>query len=156
MMHSVAAPGESAGARPIVSLVVVNARIWTGRAARPWADALAVSGKLLAAVGSSAEIRKLAGSEARVVDAARGLLVPGADDDNLSRALAAMVAASALDTSADTGQTQGPVLARGNPADFTLFERDPTGALPVHPGAPEPTLVVVEGAILRDRSTSQP
>ena len=60
-----------------VSLVVVNARVWTGTSRRPWADAVAVRGDRLVAVGSSAEARKLAGRDARVIDAAGQLLVPG-------------------------------------------------------------------------------
>ena len=61
-----------------VTLAVVNARVWTGDARRPWADALAVRGERIAAVGSSAEVRKLAaGTAARVVDARGQMLVPG-------------------------------------------------------------------------------
>ncbi|MEO6445889.1 MAG: amidohydrolase [Gemmatimonadaceae bacterium] len=59
-----------------VTLAVVNARVWTGDARRPWADALAARGERLAAVGSSAEIRKLAGS-AEVIDAQGQMIVPG-------------------------------------------------------------------------------
>ncbi|AHG92015.1 Amidohydrolase 3 [Gemmatirosa kalamazoonensis] len=66
-----------APAQEPVSLAVVNARVWTGDPRRPWADALAVRGERLAAVGSSAEVRKLAGSAARVVDAKGALVVPG-------------------------------------------------------------------------------
>ena len=45
-----------------VTLAVVNARIWTGNAKRPWAEAIAVRGDPIAAVGSSAEIRKMTGA----------------------------------------------------------------------------------------------
>lgn len=147
MMHPVGASGESTGVRPPISLIVVNARIWTGTAARPWADALAVSGELLAAVGSSAEIRKLAGSEARVIDAARGLLVPGADGESLLRSLAAI--------SVGAPEAHSTVLARGNPADFTLLDRDFKGASQVHSEAAEPVLVVAGGVVLRDSSSAQ-
>jgi len=34
-----------------VTLAVVNARIWTGNPQRPWADAIAVRGDRIAAVG---------------------------------------------------------------------------------------------------------
>src|SRR5687768_4768700 len=60
-----------------VSLAVVNARVWTGNPRRPWADGLAVRGDRVAAVGSSAEVRKLAGAGARVVDARGQMVVPG-------------------------------------------------------------------------------
>ena len=63
-----------------VSLAVVNARIWTGNPKRPWAEAIAARGDRIAAVGSSAEIRKLAGANARVIDAHGQMLVPGFND----------------------------------------------------------------------------
>ena len=66
-----------------ISLAVVNARVWTGDARRPWADAIAVSGERIAAVGSSAEVRKLATAETRVIDAAGGMIVPGFIDTHV-------------------------------------------------------------------------
>ncbi len=75
---------RSLGAQPApvappeaVTLAVVNARVWTGNPQRPWADALAVRGDRLAAVGSSAEVRKLASAGARVIDAKGQMVVPG-------------------------------------------------------------------------------
>ena len=59
-----------------VTLAVVNARVWTGDSVRPWAEAIAVRGERIAIVGSSAAVRKLAGS-ARVIDAAGQMVVPG-------------------------------------------------------------------------------
>jgi predicted amidohydrolase YtcJ len=69
--------GAAGGAPAAVTLAVVNARVWTGNARRPWADAVAVRGDRLAVVGGSAEVRKLAGAGARVIDARGGLVVPG-------------------------------------------------------------------------------
>ncbi|MCX5761898.1 MAG: amidohydrolase [Gemmatimonadetes bacterium] len=60
-----------------ISLAIVNARVWTGDARRPWADAVAVNGNHIAAVGSSAEIRKLAGATTRIIDARGAMVVPG-------------------------------------------------------------------------------
>ena len=65
-----------------VTLAVVNARIWTGDASRPWADAIAVRGDRIAAVGSSAEVRKMSGA-ARVIDARGQMLVPGFNDSHI-------------------------------------------------------------------------
>ena len=65
-----------------VTLAVVNARIWTGDARRPWAEGVAIRGERLAAVGSSAEVRKLAGS-ARVIDAQGRMVVPGFIDSHV-------------------------------------------------------------------------
>lgn len=64
-------------ASPDVSLAIVNARVWTGDPVRPWADAIAIAGDTIRAVGSSAEIRKLTSSSARVIDAEGGMVAPG-------------------------------------------------------------------------------
>ena len=62
-----------------VTLAIVNARVWTGNPAQPWATGLAVSGDRILSVGSSAEIAKLAraSSSARVIDAEGGMVTPG-------------------------------------------------------------------------------
>lgn len=60
---------------PAATLAIVNARVWTGDSARPWADAIAVNGDTIVAVGSSAEVRKM--GAARVVDARGGMVTPG-------------------------------------------------------------------------------
>jgi hypothetical protein len=67
-----------------VTLVFVNGRIRTGDVRRPVADAIAVAGKELALVGSSAEVRKLAGASVRVVDL-RGATVQSIPPDAVLR-----------------------------------------------------------------------
>ena len=76
-------PSTSSGTAAPISLAVVNARVWTGDVRRPWADAIAVSGERIAAVGSSAEIRKLAPDGARIIDARGGMVVPGFIDSHV-------------------------------------------------------------------------
>ena len=61
-------------------LVVVNARVHTMSAAAPEAQALAVMGGRIAAVGSNEEVRRLGGSGARVVDAGGRAIIPGLID----------------------------------------------------------------------------
>ena len=65
-----------------VNLVIVNARVWTGDARRPWADAVAIDGDRIAAVGSSAEIMKRAAG-ARVIDAKGAMVLPGFTDTHV-------------------------------------------------------------------------
>ncbi len=65
-----------------VSIVIVNARVWTGDTRRPWADAVAIEGERIRAVGSSAEIMKLAAG-ARVIDARGAMVVPGFTDTHV-------------------------------------------------------------------------
>jgi predicted amidohydrolase YtcJ len=65
------------------TLAVVNARIWTADPRRPWADGLAVAGDRFVTVGSSAEIRKVAASDTRVIDAKGMMVVPGFIDSHI-------------------------------------------------------------------------
>ncbi|HEY9515854.1 MAG TPA: amidohydrolase [Gemmatimonadaceae bacterium] len=74
---------KGAGDGSSVSLAIVNAHIWTGDARRPWADAIAVRGDRIATVGSSAEVKKLTGDGARVIDAGGALVVPGFIDSHV-------------------------------------------------------------------------
>jgi predicted amidohydrolase YtcJ len=60
-----------------ITLAVVNARMWTGDARRPWADGMAISGDRITTVGSSAEVRKLTTSATRIVDARGMMVAPG-------------------------------------------------------------------------------
>ena len=66
-----------------MSLAVVNAHVWTGNPQRPWADAIAARGDTIAAVGSSAEVKKAAGAGARIIDAHGAMVVPGFIDSHV-------------------------------------------------------------------------
>ncbi len=55
--------------RNAITRVIVNARVRTGDPRRPWADAVALAVDRVVAVGSSAELRKLAPADVVVVDA---------------------------------------------------------------------------------------
>ena len=75
-------PAERTSPEP-EPVAIVNARIWTADDRRRWADALLTNGERIAAVGSSAEIMKRAGSSARVIDAGGKLVVPGFIDSHI-------------------------------------------------------------------------
>jgi predicted amidohydrolase YtcJ len=61
-------------------LVIINANIHTLDKSQPVAEAVAVFGNKIAAVGTSAEIRKLVGARTRVIDAHGALVMPGFND----------------------------------------------------------------------------
>jgi len=65
------------------SLAVVHARVWTGNAARPWAEALAASGDTILAVGDAASIQKLITPRTHVLDARGGMVAPGFIDSHV-------------------------------------------------------------------------
>jgi predicted amidohydrolase YtcJ len=64
------------------TLAIVNARVWTGDQTQPWAEALAVSGEHIVAVGTSNEIRRRAAG-VTPIDAAGRLVVPGFIDTHV-------------------------------------------------------------------------
>src|SRR5262245_49160284 len=68
---------------PTTTLAIVNARVWTGDSTRPWADAVAITGDRISAVGSSAEIRKFASAATRIVDAKGMFVTPGFIDSHV-------------------------------------------------------------------------
>src|SRR5687768_18493532 len=61
-------------------LVIVNARVYTGVTATPWAEAVSIRGDRILEVGTSESIRKQAGAATRVIDAAGRLVIPGIND----------------------------------------------------------------------------
>jgi predicted amidohydrolase YtcJ len=65
----------SAASAPPADLVIYG-RIWTGDSARPWAEALAISGEKIAAVGDSASLAQMVGKGTRVIRHAP-MVVPG-------------------------------------------------------------------------------
>ncbi len=69
--------------RPAVSLAVLGARVWTGVPERPWAEALAVQGERIVAVGSNDDVRSLVRQGTRVVEAGGKLVVPGFIDSHV-------------------------------------------------------------------------
>ena len=61
-------------------LVLLNGRVYTVDAARPWAEAVAIGGERIVAVGSSAEVRALAGARTRTIDLRGAFVSPGFND----------------------------------------------------------------------------
>ena len=61
-------------------LVIINAAVHTMDPARPTAEAVAVLGNRIAAVGSTADMRALAAPGTRVIDAGGKLVLPGFND----------------------------------------------------------------------------
>ncbi len=57
--------------------LMVYGRVWTGDSARPWAQAVAVAGDTIMAVGDSAALARLIGSSTRVIRNGKAMVVPG-------------------------------------------------------------------------------
>ena len=70
----------SCGSPPPADLVLLNGRVYTVDAAQPWAEAVAVSGDRIVAVGTTAEIRRLRGEGTRTIELGGAFVSPGFND----------------------------------------------------------------------------
>jgi len=61
-------------------IVITNARIYTVNARQPWAEAVAIRGDKIVAVGKVADIDHYRGAATRVIDAGGKLMLPGFTD----------------------------------------------------------------------------
>lgn len=74
------APFTPAQRTPAADLVITHAKVWTGDKTQPRAEAVAVLGDRIVAVGSSSEIGAWRGPHTKVVNAEGRLLLPGFND----------------------------------------------------------------------------
>jgi predicted amidohydrolase YtcJ len=72
--------GVLAQGKPAADLIITNAKIWTVDKTRPQAEALAVVGERIVAVGSAAEVDAWHGPQTKILDAKGKLLLPGFND----------------------------------------------------------------------------
>jgi predicted amidohydrolase YtcJ len=77
---SLGAQSQRSQSQPAADLIVHNAKIWTVDKSHSTAQAVAVLGERIVAVGSNDEIEPWHGAHTRVVDAAGNLLLPGFND----------------------------------------------------------------------------
>jgi len=106
------------------ALAIVNARVWTGDPRRPWADAVFLRAGRIESLGASAEVKKLAGTATKLIDA-KGLVIVHPREDG--------------------------VLARGGPADLVLVDR-PLGSAGIGATSDSEIVLAIEGGhIVRDR-----
>ncbi|HKR64853.1 MAG TPA: amidohydrolase family protein [Thermoanaerobaculia bacterium] len=65
------------------SLVLAFGKVFTGDPAKPWAQAIAIDGNKIAAVGTNEEIMAMAGARTRVIDLAQRTVIPGINDAHM-------------------------------------------------------------------------
>jgi hypothetical protein len=71
-------------APPSPDFVLLNARVFTADPSRPWAEALAIRGDRIVAVGTTAEVRALAGSATSTRDLGGRTVLPGFNDAHVA------------------------------------------------------------------------
>lgn len=80
--------------REPITLAIVNGVVWTGDPAKPRAEALAIAGDRIVAVGATEAIRARATGSTRVIDARGGMVAPGFIDTHVHFLTAGMNLAS--------------------------------------------------------------
>jgi predicted amidohydrolase YtcJ len=71
------------GAQDSADVILVNGRIYTLEESRPWAEALAIEGNRILAVGTNAEIRRLRGTATKEIDLGGAFASPGFNDSHV-------------------------------------------------------------------------
>lgn len=69
-----------AQSKPGADLIISNAKVWTGEKAQPAAQAVAILGERIVAVGSNADVEVWRGPNTKLLDAQGELLLPGFND----------------------------------------------------------------------------
>ena len=91
--------GRAQNSQTAADIVVLHGRMYTLDSKQPWAEALAIRGDKIVAVGDDTSIGKFRGSDTKVIDAAGRLVLPGFVDCHIhfmdgSLSYSAMVIAS--------------------------------------------------------------
>jgi predicted amidohydrolase YtcJ len=63
--------------------IVLHGRVYTGNAKQPWAQAVAIRGAKIVAVGSDIEVEKMRAEGTKIIDAAGRLVLPGFVDSHI-------------------------------------------------------------------------
>ena len=152
-------PAAAQEAFPLqADLIVTDARVWTADSARPWAEALAVKGDRLIAVGTRAQVEALAGSGTERMDAGGGFVVPGFIDNHthFERAGELLLGVNLLAVASDTAFVRaireardrmpaGAWLVAGEWGAYEAWAQNATGreqaTRPVAPWSPRRALI---------------
>ncbi|MGI8559781.1 MAG: amidohydrolase [Solirubrobacteraceae bacterium] len=68
--------------RTAPSLILTEGKLFTSDSARPWAEAIAIRGDRVVAVGTTAEVRRLAGRGTREITLGGRVVIPGINDSH--------------------------------------------------------------------------
>ena len=152
----------AAGPVPRADVLLLGGHVYTVDPARPWAEAVAIAGDRILAVGSSAELRKVAGPQTRVIDLHGAFVVPGFNDAHvhIDSTGALLTGANLLDVhdrdrfverirSAAAGLPGGSWITRG---DWGAYEQWSAGSA----GQDAPAKGAAAGPFMPDRAYVDP
>ena len=72
--------GCASAPHPRADVVLAGGRVFTGDASAPWAEAVAMRGEIITAVGTDAEVRMHVGPSTRVIELNGRVVIPGVND----------------------------------------------------------------------------
>ena len=104
-------------------IAIVHARVFTGDAAVPWAEAVSITGSRVTRVGTTQDIRATAAEKTRVIDANGRLLIPGINDAHAHPG-----------ASPDGVELEGPAPLEHDPTLEEVRARVRTAVAQSHPG----------------------
>ena len=136
---------QPAPSKLVADLILLNAVVRTMETNHPLAQAVAMTGNRIAAVGTTREIRQLAGSRTRILDAGGRLVLPGFNDAHVHFLNGGFDLSGVDLRHAKSPQELAEQL--GNFADKTSKDRWITGGSWDHerwPGAPLPTKELID------------
>jgi predicted amidohydrolase YtcJ len=131
----------AAHAQDCATLVLVDGHVWTENPAQPQAEAIAVYGNRILRVGTSDEVRRLAGPSTRVIDLHGRRVVPGFNDAHVHFVTGGLVLANVqlLDVSSQAEfRERISRFAQSQPSGAWILsgiwdhERWTPAALPIH------------------------
>ncbi|GLC24375.1 amidohydrolase [Roseisolibacter agri] len=111
-----------AQASPPPDLVLTGGRIFTADSTRPWAEAVAIRGERIVAVGTTAEVRRMAGRATREIALGGRVVIPGINDTHTHLGVAFDASFSTADTS-----LAGPALPEVLDSVRAVAARTPPG-----------------------------
>jgi hypothetical protein len=79
--------------RPAPTLILTGGKVFTADSVRPWAEAVAIRGDRIVAVGTTADVQRLAGRGTRRVELGGRVVIPGINDAHTHLAFAAPMGA---------------------------------------------------------------
>jgi predicted amidohydrolase YtcJ len=82
LLSLISVGGVWAQSKPAADLIITNAKVWTVDKAHPTAQAVAVLGDRIIAVGSNADVETLRSAATKVIDAGGKLVLPGFNDSH--------------------------------------------------------------------------
>ena len=83
LLCACATPLHAQSTRRVADLILTDGKVFTADSTHPWAEAVAIRGVRIMAVGTTVEMRRLAARATRVVSLGGRVVIPGINDAHI-------------------------------------------------------------------------